>query len=143
MRANPRLHHSCCSTASCDKSLWCAWAAAVAYYNSDYYGYAQYGTNIAIALRTAANNNTAGGSVCGASLYPAPRLRNIVYCPSTSGVNFVRIERTSADYLRVSEIEVFRGGEAGSCLTGSIVMVPHANCICGRLHRAVAYVHPQ
>ena len=93
----------------------------MAWYNGDYAGWAQYGQDITIALRTAANNptgptaasSTTGGSVCGVDLYAAPRVRNLVYCPATTGVNYVRIERTTtaAVYLSVTEVEVFRGGE--------------------------------
>lgn len=87
----------------------------VAWYNGDYDSSAQYGVNIAIVLRAAANapvGATAPGSpgLCGHMLYALPRLRNLVYCPPTTGVNFVRFERSSTDYLSVTEVEVFRGG---------------------------------
>ena len=82
----------------------------MAWYVADYGSWVQYGQNMNIMLRAAANTAASGESVCGRNLYGAPRVRNLVYCPPLSGVNYVRFERTSPDYLYVTEVEVFRGG---------------------------------
>lgn len=115
----------------------CLFVAGVAWYAADFNNQPQWAQDIIIMLRATANVAT-GGALCGSNLYSQVRVRNLVYCPATPGIGLIRIERFTPalnnEYLYVSEIEVFRGGEflhwATACFVlQRIYQIAHAHAM--------------
>lgn len=96
--------------------------AAVAYYLADQNDWPSFATGLTIYLRQVANSAT-GSVTCAENLYGMSRWRNLVYCPAATGITRVRLERSSQNYIFISEVEVFRG----TCPQSTPAAIPAAS----------------